>query len=144
MKSNKLLIFACILLVEVFFHGILCAQTQSEPFKGHFIDVKENVHLQLNLYVASLQVPDMEFVGKVNGYMHGNIYGIWLLTKYKIKGNTATLRFSHDSGADAQTVELTLINDSTMLYRAVDGNAVRKVHKRKLVKIPAELKFIKK
>ena len=122
----------------------LCAQQLAQPFKGHFHDEKENIHLQLNLYERNLQVPDMEFVGDVNGYMHGNIYGIWLLTKFKIKDNVATLRLSHDSGADSQTVELTVINDTTLSYRALNGNAVRKVNKRKLVKIPGELKFTRK
>ena len=122
----------------------LCAQQLKQPFKGHFHDEKEDIHLQLNLYERNLQVPDMDFVGEVNGYMHGNIYGIWLLTKFKIEDNVATLRMSHDSGADSQTIELTVVNDSTLSYRALNGNAVRKINKRKLVKIPGELKFTRK
>ena len=142
-KSNNLSILAFILFIKVFFLGPLYAQTQGQIFKGHLVNTEENIHIQLDLYEASLHVPNMEFIGKVHGYMYGNIYGVWLLTKYRIKENTAILRFSHDSGADSQTVELTSTNDSTIFYKAIDGNTIRKVHKRKLVKIPNVLKFSK-
>ena len=129
------------LALGLIFSNTLSAQQQDKPFKGHFYDKKENVHLYLDLYQATLQVPSLEFLGRTHGYMQGNIYGIWLLTQYKIKDDTATLRLSHDSGADSQSVVLQKVNDSTLIYNTVNGNAVRRVHKRKLVKAPFEFTF---
>ena len=141
---NKVKKHLCLLFLAILSPLYLLAEDNVQPFKGHFLDKKENIHLELNLYECCLEIPGMEFVGNVQGYLHGNIYGIWLLTKFEIKDNVATLRFSHDSGADSQTIQLTQVNDSTFAYKAINGNAVRRVHKRKLVKTPSELTFIKK
>ena len=142
-KNKWLLICLTSLYTSILSTNTIYAQHINNPFKGHFLDKKENVHLMLDLYEPTLQIPNLEFLGKTHGYMHGNIYGIWLVTKYKINKNTATLRLSHDSGADSQTIELTIRDDSTLIYRAIDGNSVRRAHKRKLIKAPSEFKLIK-
>ena len=119
------------------------AQTENQPFKGYFFNKSEKVALYLDLYEATLTVPGMSFLGKVNGYMNGNIYGVWMLTKFRVNQKNATLRFSNDQGADAQTIELQMVNDSLIRYQAVDGNHIKRVHKRKLIKIPEELYFVR-
>ena len=119
------------------------AQTENQPFKGYFFNENEKVALYLDLYEASLTVPGMSFLGKVNGYMNGNIYGVWMLTKFKVNSKNATLRFSNDQGADAQTIKLQMVNDSLFRYQAVDGNHIKRVHKRRLIKIPEELYFVR-
>ena len=122
----------------------MTAQTAGQPFKGRFYNAENRVYLTLDLYEATLEAPGLSFLGKLNGFMNGNIYGIWLLTKYDVKGNTATLRFSNDQGSDAQTIRLTALSDSLILYKAVGGNDVRRVENRKLVKIPSEMEFRRK
>ncbi len=139
--KNKLLLFFCALMLA---GGQLSAQTADRPFKGRFYNEENRIYLTLDLYEATLDAPGLSFLGKVNGFMNGNIYGIWLLTSHKIEGKTATLRFSNDQGSDAQTVRLTAQSDSVLIYKALDGNSIRRVEKRKLVKIPSEMTFRRK
>lgn len=139
--KNKLLLFFCALMLG---GGQLSAQTADRPFKGRFYNEENRIYLTLDLYEATLDAPGLSFLGKVNGFMNGNIYGIWLLTSHKIEGKTATLRFSNDQGSDAQTVRLTAQSDSVLIYKALDGNSIRRVEKRKLVKIPSEMTFRRK
>lgn len=139
--KNKLLLFFCALMLT---GGQLSAQTADRPFKGRFYNEENRIYLTLDLYEATLDAPGLSFLGKMNGFMNGNIYGIWLLTSHKIEGKTATLRFSNDQGSDAQTVRLTAQSDSVLIYKALDGNSIRRVEKRKLVKIPSEMTFRRK
>ncbi len=139
--KNKLLLFFCALMLA---GGQLSAQTADRPFKGRFYNEENRIYLTLDLYEATLDAPGLSFLGKMNGFMNGNIYGIWLLTSHKIEGKTATLRFSNDQGSDAQTVRLTAQSDSVLIYKALDGNSIRRVEKRKLVKIPSEMTFRRK
>lgn len=124
--------------------GQLAAQTADRPFKGRFYNEENRIYLTLDLYEATLNAPGLSFLGKMNGFMNGNIYGIWLLTSCQVEGKTATLRLSDDQGSDAQTVRLTAQSDSILIYKAVGGNNIRKVEKRKLVKIPSEMTFRRK
>ncbi len=106
-------------------------------FKGVFYNETIGLNLHLNLYEESLLAPDMEFLGPVYGYMDGRIYGTWLLIEHKIEGHTAQLRFTNDIGSDSQTIRLTHQGQGRFLYEAIEGNTVRKVQGRKLVKIEA-------
>lgn len=139
--KNKLLLFFCALMLA---GGQLSAQTADRPFKGRFYNEENRIYLTLDLYEATLDAPGLSFLGKMNGFMNGNIYGVWLLTSHKIEGKTATLRFSNEQGSDAQTVRLTAQSDSVLIYKALDGNSIRRVEKRKLVKIPSEMTFRRK
>ena len=53
-----------------------------QPFKGHFYCPETKVHLYLDLYEESIEVPGFSFLGKMQGYMEGGIYGTWMLMKY--------------------------------------------------------------
>lgn len=120
-------------------------QAQSDrPFKGHLYNADNRISLHLDLYDESLEAPGLSFLGKMHGYMCGNIYGTWMLVSHKIDGNKARLRFSNDQGSDSQTIVLTATSDSTFTYEAIDGNNIRKAVGRKLVKIPAILDFKRK
>lgn len=123
------------------------AQTKSQqserPFAGHYFCEETGVHIFLNLYDAVLEAPNFSFLGKMNGYMNGDIYGTWMTTAHQIKDNKATIRFINDIGSDTQTIDFTQVNDSTFTYRAVNGNAIRRAVGRKLVKITGNMTFIK-
>ncbi len=138
--------FALLLACVIGFSTPAAAQSEKPlPFKGIYENAENRVIIRLNLYEPTLTAPNLDFLGKMNGYMHGSgIYGIWLLTDFDIKGKTATLRFSNDSGADSQTIEFTQLNDSTFRYKAVGGNDVKKASGRKLVKIVSEMEFRKR
>lgn len=117
--------------------------TEDHPFAGHFFCKDTGTHIYLNLYEATLTAPGFSFLGQMNGYMNGDIYGTWMLISHKVKGKKALLRFSNDIGADSQNIEFTQTSDSTFTYRAVDGNAIRKAVGRKLVKVTPDMTFQK-
>ncbi len=124
----------------------LCSMAQStsqppRPFEGHFHCKETGVNLYLNLYEETISVPGFSFLGKMNGYMNGNIYGTWMLVKHSIEGNTAHLRLSNDIGSDTQDIDFTLNPDSTYTYDAIGGNAIRRAVGRKLVKTTGHMIF---
>lgn len=104
-------------------------------FNGTFYSQEADLYIHLDLDKESLEVPTMEFLGPMHGYMNGGIYGVWMLVKHEFKGDKLLLRFSNDIGADSQTIELTSLGEGEYRYRAVGENLVRKVVGRKLVKI---------
>ena len=115
--------------------AVVSAQTLDKPFKGHFVNRENNVHLYMDLYEESLTAP---------GYINGNVYGIWLMVSHKVKSDRkATLRFSNDIGSDAQTIEIEILNDSTLSYRATGSAVIKKVVNRKLVKIPTQFQMVR-
>lgn len=117
--------------------------TAQRPFEGHFHCKETGVNLYLNLYEENISVPGFSFLGKMNGYMNGNIYGTWMLVKHSIEGNTAHLRLSNDIGSDTQDIDFTLNPDSTYTYDAVGGNAIRRAVGRKLVKTTGHMVFMR-
>ncbi len=114
------------------------------PFKCSLYDLENKINLHIDLYEESINVPGMEMFGPMNGYMNGNVYGIWMVTSCKVEDEkTATLRLSNDLGSETQQVRLTVENDSTYQFEQEDGAVIKKVVNRKLVKIPKKLTFIR-
>ena len=54
-----------------------------------------------------------------------------------INGETKTLT----EWADSQSIIISCPTDSTLQYQTIDGNQIKRVEKRKLVKIPESLIF---
>lgn len=124
--------------------AVVSAQTLDQPFKGHFVNRENNVHLHIDLYEESLIAPGYSFLGSVPGYINGTVYGTWLMVSHKVKNNRqATLRFTNDIGSDAQNIEIEILNDSTLFYRATGPAVIKKVVNRKLVKIPTQFKMVR-
>lgn len=110
------------------------------PWKLRLTCPQEKILLNIDLYKESITVPTMEDFGPMNGYMNGNIYGVWTVTSFRIKdNNTATLNLSNDLGSETQETLLTQLNDSTWKLKFVGRPVVKRVVGKKLVKIPAEL-----
>ena len=124
--------------------AVVSAQSLDQPFKGHFVNRENNVHLHIDLYEESLIAPGYGFLGNVPGYINGKVYGTWLMVSHKVKNNRqATLRFTNDIGSDAQNIEIEILNDSTLSYRATGSAVIKKVVNRKLVKIPTQFKMVR-
>ena len=124
--------------------AVVSAQTLDKPFKGHFVNRENNVHLYMDLYEESLTAPGYGFLGNVPAYFNGNVYGSWLMVSHKVKSDRkATLRFSNDIGSDAQTIDIEILNDSTLSYRATGSAVIKKVVNRKLVKIPTQFQMVR-
>ncbi len=111
-----------------------------QPFKHSLYDKENKISLHIDLYEESINVPGMEMFGPMKGYMHGDIYGIWMVTSAEIKDEkTAVIRLSNDLGSETQQVRLTVENDSTYRFEQENGNVIKKVVGKKLVKIPRSL-----
>ena len=142
MKQVLLFLFLCCATAV---RGAVPTDSLSQrPFEGHFFCEETGVHLYLNLYEPTLTAPGFDFLGPLGGYMLGDIYGTWMLTKHSIQGRKAKLRFSNDIGSDSQDIEWMQTSDSTYTYKAVGGNAIRRAEGRKLVKVTGEMVFKRK
>ncbi len=112
-----------------------------QTFKASLSCKEENLHLTIDLYEESINVPGMEMFGPMHGYLNGNVYGIWTITSSKIiNENTALIRLSNDQGSETQEVKLTK-NEDQYIFEQIDGVCIKKVVGRKLVKIPKKLIF---
>lgn len=107
------------------------------PWKMKLTCPEEKIDLVMDLYEESIEVPGMEMFGPMNGYLGGNIYGVWSITSFKIASEkSASLRVSNDLGSETQKIELTQLNDSTWKMAFVGHSVVKRVNGKKLVKIP--------
>ena len=128
----KRLILCALLLCS----GTLMAQT---PWKWKKTCEKEETTLHIDLHEETVNVPSMEMLGPMNGYLGGRgVYGVWMVTSFKIKNDReATLRISNDLGSETQQVRLTLLPDSTCKMELTGGVVVKRAVNRKLVKVPS-------
>lgn len=100
----------------------------------------EKINLKIDLYKESIPVPTMEDFGPMNGYMDGNIYGVWTVTSFDIKDDkTAILNLSNDLGSETQPTLLTQLTDTTWSLKLLGRPVMKRAVGRKLVKIPTEL-----
>ena len=116
-----------------------------EPWKFLLHSPEEKINMHLNLYEESIEVPGLEAFGPMNGYMDGNIYGIWYVVGFDIKDDKhATITIANDLGSEDQKLTLTQTSDSTYQLKFLGYNAVKRAQGKKLVKIPGEMKMFKK
>ena len=130
-------------IFTVFFSlaGLLWAEG---PWKIHLHCPEEKIDLRLDLYEESIEVPGLEAFGPMNGYMDGNIYGVWYVVGFDIKDDKhATVTIANDLGSEDQKLTLAQISDSTYQLKFLGYNAVKRAQNKKLVKIPSELKMVK-
>lgn len=108
------------------------------PWKMKLTCPEEKITLHMDLYNESITVPRMEMFGPMNGYLGGDIYGVWSITSFEIKNDReASLRVSNDLGSETQRITLTQQTDSTWLMCFEGRNVVKRVNGKKLVKIPS-------
>lgn len=110
-----------------------------QPWKVQLFASKEKITLDINLYEETIDVPGMEMFGPMNGYLGGEIYGVWAITSFNIKKNKAILRLSNDLGSETQEAELTQSSDTTYTLKLLGNTVVKKVEGRKLIKIAPTL-----
>ncbi len=120
--------------------SLLAAQA-AEPWRLRLENNVEQATLKIDLYEESVDVPGMELLGPMNGYLGGKgVYGVWMVTSFDIKDDrTATLRLSNDQGSETQSIRLTQQTDSTYLMELQGGVVVKRAVNRKLVKIPSKI-----
>lgn len=118
--------------------ALLCPVLASEPWRGRFVGEDLRANLVIDLYEESVEVPDMEMFGPMHGYLNGSdVYRMWYVTRAEITDSLhARIRVSNDLGSEAQAIELSFSNDSTLVMRLVDGISIKRVVKSKLQRLP--------
>ena len=115
------------------------------PWKMTLTCPEEKINLVMNLYKEDIEVPGMEMFGPMNGYLGGNIYGVWSITSFKIENDrNVSLRVSNDLGSETQAIQITQQNDSVWKMEFTGHNVVKRVNGKKLVKIPSVFLMKKK
>lgn len=111
-------------------------EANAQPWKCSLFCKDHGTKLVLDLYKETVEVPGMDMFGPMNGYLGGNIFGVWMLTTFEIKDNThAILRLSNDLGSDTQECLLTIQPDGTYRLDLKGAVYVKKVVNKKLVKV---------
>lgn len=115
-----------------------------EPWKFTMKSESAKTTLKLDLYEESVEVPQMDMFGPMNGYLSGNVYGIWMITSSEIVDKTrAKIRLSNDFGSETQEANLTLIGDSICKMELKGGVVIKRVEGKKLVKVNSVMEFKK-
>ena len=134
----------CLTTIAVMF-AIVTAVFGEQPWKLQLRCSEEKIDFHIDLYEESIEVPGMEAFGPMNGYLGGNIYGVWYVVGFDIKDDHhATITIANDLGSEDQKLTLTQTSDSTYQLKFLGYNAVKRAQGKTLVKIPSELKMEKK
>lgn len=140
MKRFYSIVMALLLCLTTFAQS----ETPDTPWKCKLNSTEGGVKFIIDLYEESVNVPGMDMFGPMNGYLGGNIYGVWMVTSFKINSDKeATIRISNDLGSETQECILTQENDTTYNLKLKGGVCVKKVVNKKLVKIPNSFTMIK-
>lgn len=135
---KKMCIMKKMLLIASLF--LTTAVMADGPWKFKAKSADKKITLDIDLYDETIEVPDMDMFGPMNGYLAGDrehIYGTWAVTSCEVVDDThAKLRLSNDQGSDTQDVLLTLANDSVCkvelkgtvyIKKVVDGKKLQKI-----------------
>ena len=126
----------------------LSAQQEADgPFKCVVTNNEYNVFLRLNLYEETIPIPGQEILGNTFGYLKKPTDSrVWIITGVDISadGKKASLEMINDYGSEDLNAELIISNDTTYLLRQLEGSTIKVAGKNKWIKLPKELKFIKK
>lgn len=115
------------------------------PWKMELTCPNEKINLNIDLYDESIEVPGMEMFGPMNGYLNGDIYGVWYVTGFDIKDDrNVTIKVANDLGSENQKISLIQTSDSTWTLKFEGQQVVKRAVGKKLVKIPRELVMKKK
>ena len=133
----------CRLATTAVMFAIVTAVLGGQPWKLRLHCPEEKIDLRLDLYEESIEVPGLEAFGPMNGYLDGNIYGVWYVVGFDIKDDkNATITIANDLGSEDQKLTLTQNADSTYQLKFLGYNAVKRAQGKKLVKIPSEMKMV--
>ena len=133
--------------IFVFVLVFVCSANAEQPFKCIVTNQEYNVFLRLNLYEETIPIPGQDILGNTFGYLKKTTDSrVWIITGAEISkdGKKASLEMINDYGSEDLNAELTITNDSTYVLRQLEGSTIKVAGKSKWIKLPKELKFIKK
>ena len=138
------------LLCAAFFtlhSSLLTLSAQDKPFKGVIINKANDVFMRINLYEDDIKIPGQEILGNTYGYIKKNTDSrVWIIIGVTMdeKHNKALLEMVNDYGSEDLNTELSIQSDSTYLLRQLQGSTIKMAGNGKWIKLPKEMKFIKK
>ena len=138
------------LLCAAFFtlhSSLLTLSAQDKPFKGVIINKANDVFMRINLYEDDIKIPGQEILGNTYGYIKKNTDSrVWIIIGVTMdeKHNKALLEMVNDYGSEDLNAELSIQPDSTYLLRQLQGSTIKMAGNGKWIKLPKELKFIRK
>lgn len=138
------------LLCAAFFllpSSLLHLSAQDKPFKGVIINKANDVFMRINLYEDDIKIPGQEILGNTYGYIKKNTDSrVWIIIGVTMdeKNNKALLEMVNDYGSEDLNAELSIQKDSTYLLRQLQGSTIKMAGNGKWIKLPKEMKFIKK
>ena len=144
---NSFRTFLVFVFVLVFVGSAAAQQKPDGPFKCIVTNQEYNVFLRLNLYEETIPIPGQDILGNTFGYLKKTTDSrVWIITGAEISkdGKKASLEMVNDYGSEDLNAELTITNDSTYVLRQLEGSTIKVAGKSKWIKLPKELKFIKK
>lgn len=121
------------------------SQQASPTFQGYFANNEYNVYIRINLKDNNITIPGHELFGELPGYLgKTNNSFVWIITSGKQKHDKATLSLINDYGSEDLTAEITQKNDSVLMFRQLEGSALKVPNKGKWQKLPKEFTLIRK
>lgn len=119
----------------------MSAQTEVKPWKCVLEHAETGAKLHLDIYEETVDVPGMDMLGPMNGYMGGGkLYGLWMTTAAEVVDErTARLRLSNDLGSETQECLLRLANDSTVVMELRGSTVLKMREGKKLTKLSKTL-----
>lgn len=118
---------------------------QATTFQGYFVNNEYNVYLKINLQDNNITIPGHELFGELPGYLgKTNNSFVWIVTSGKQKHDKATLSLINDYGSEDLTAEIALKGDSVLVFRQLEGSALKVPNKGKWQKLPKEFTLTRK
>lgn len=121
------------------FFAIFVSLKGQTPWRLSLSNSEERIDLVIDLHNESIEVPGLELFGPLNGYLGGDIYGVWYVTSFDISAKgRATIKVANDLGSEVQKIALEQLTDSTWSMKLLSPNVVKRVKGRRLVKIGSQ------
>lgn len=139
---KRLCFTALILFAMLYTH----AQQDSTTFRGYLYNDEYKVFLKINFYKKNVKVPGQDIYGDLPGYFGARRDNrLWLITDADMTdGQTAELSIINDFGSEDLTATLRKDKEDNYILTQKSGSRIKIVVNRKWLKLPKEMKFLKR
>lgn len=135
---RKIQLLAVFLLLPLLSH--------SQSLKGYYYNEQYQVYLKINADSANISISGQDIYGTLPGYFGSKRDSrLWLITDCERTGaNKATIDVINDYGSEDFTASLSESADGVLTMKHIEGSTFKIVVNSKYVKLPKEMKFIRK
>ena len=135
---RKLIILALITIYPILAH--------SQSLKGYYYNEQYQVYLYLNADSSSIKVPGQDIYGDLPGYFGSKRDSrLWLIVECeRVNAHKAEIEVINDYGSEDFTATVTESADGELTFKHLEGSTFKIVVNSKYVKLPKEMKFVRK